>query len=224
MRSNQFVEQAIESLERAQPDLCQDKETRADCVEDFKDRLTITQLEEGGIKTRVVEVVFAGDTKEQTFEFLLALQKLYRTYNVQQQQERIDDRLAIFDYELATGEEAVSQFSQISQQTFQENSSALPREASLAKDSSQPQDFYWETSYGKKLDSEDLDREAIYRKAAQTEFEKVAVIQLIHLRQEMANNLIQSGFTWELIEYPTTGRKVAPQPWPSLSMARVFQD
>lgn len=227
MRSDQFVEQAIASLEREQPDLCQDKKIRTDCITDFKDRLTITQLEEGGIKTRVVEVVFTGNQKEQTFKFLLVLQKLYRMYNVKQQQERIDSRLAIFDYELATGEEALSQLLKNSRQSDQENGSSS-RRALLAIDSDPPksdppQEFYRERPYG-----QEIDREAIYIKEAikesQSEAEKAAVIQLIHLRQEMANNLIQSGFTWEVVEYPTTGRRIFPRPLRSLTIGRSVQD
>lgn len=222
MRSNQFVEQAIESLEREQPDLCQDKAARADCIQDFKDRLTITQLKEGKIKTRVVEVVFTGTRKDETFKFLLALQKLYRIYNVKQQQERIDDRLAIFDYQLSTGEKSLSQSPENPQTSDKENSSALSREALFAIASGKQKEFYPESPDEKKIDQVEIDQAEIYGKETHSESEKVAAIQLIHLRQEMANNLIQSGFTWEVVEYPMTGRRVFPWPWSSLTIGLLF--
>lgn len=217
MRSNQFVEQAVEALEREQPELCEEKESRADCIKDFKNRLSITQLKEGNIKTRVIEVSFTGHQKEQTFKFLLALQKLYRVYNVEQQQARIDDRLAIFDYQLSTGEDVLSQFPQSSEQLEDQTSSDFSRKGVLTSDSSQPPAHHQASLYGQEIPEEER-----YSKAAQTESEKAAVIQLIHLRQEMANNLIQSGFTWELVEYPATGRKVVPRTWPKLGIGLLL--
>ncbi|MEM9090123.1 MAG: Wzz/FepE/Etk N-terminal domain-containing protein [Cyanobacteria bacterium P01_F01_bin.53] len=227
MRSNQFVEQAIEELEREQPDLCEDKAVRADCIKEFQDRLTITQLKEGNIKTRVVEVVFIGPQREQTFKFLLALQKIYRTYNVEQQQERIDGRLAIFDYELSTGEKALSNFLKTSHHLSPENGSAAFRRSfvdpGLTVGSDQQLERYQESlegteHYGTEHYGTEHYGTEHYESEAPIQPEDITAIQLMKLRQEMANELILSGFTWKLVEYPKMGRKVFPQLFTSLTI------
>lgn len=94
----------------------------------------------------------------------------------------------------------------------------------LVSNSGQAKEIYRDSPYGKTTDRTETNREELYSTEDQTEPEKEAVIQLIHLRQEMANDLIQSGFTWELVEYPTTGRKVFPEPLRSLSIGRIVRD
>ena len=211
MRSSKFVQQAIESLEREQPTLCRGKAVRADCVKDFQDRLTITQLKEGRVNTRVVEVVFTGSTKKQTLDFLLALQKLYRMYNVQQQEERMNDRLAIFDNQVSTGEQVLLQAPQTSPRQYPQDRPNSATKALLAVDSGQadslPTEGVSETTQLYQL--EGIPTEADFG-------------QLLNLRQKMADDLIRSGFTWELVAYPMAGRRVFPELWLSLAAGLIL--
>ena len=95
MRSSELIGKAVRSLKIAYPN--------ADLAE-FQKALTLTQVVEkgsgSGVTTKIFEVTCVGSDPVKTQKFLLALQAVYRDYNLQQQKLRLDEGLALLNKQL----------------------------------------------------------------------------------------------------------------------------
>ena len=95
MRSSELIGKAVRSLKAAYPN--------ADLAE-FQKALTLTQVVEkgsgSGVTTKIFEVTYVGSDPVKTQKFLLALQTVYRDYNLQQQKLRLDEGLALLNKQL----------------------------------------------------------------------------------------------------------------------------
>jgi polysaccharide biosynthesis transport protein len=95
MRSSGLIGKAIQSLKSTYPDLELAK---------LQKTLTLTQVVEKAagneIKTKIFEVKYTDTDPVKAQKFLLALQKVYRDYNLKQQKLRLDEGLALLNKQL----------------------------------------------------------------------------------------------------------------------------
>lgn len=101
MRSQQFIEQAIALMQQQGSDICAGWETASDCLEAIQTDLTLAQVVEDKTETRIFEAVFTGESPEQTQQFLTALQQVYLDYNLQAQEQRVEEGLTLVNQQLA---------------------------------------------------------------------------------------------------------------------------
>lgn len=112
MRSSQLVKKAINSLQATYPELS---------VDSVQNSLTLTQVVEkiGGNqnRTKIFSVKYVADDPVKAQKVLLALQKVYREYNLQQQKLRLDEGLEFLNRQVpearrkvAAAEGALEQF------------------------------------------------------------------------------------------------------------------
>ena len=127
MRSKQFAEKVV----NAYPDLCQPKDSQTDCIEEFQDSLTLSQIEEDNTETRIFEAVFTSDSAERTHKSLQALQQIYLQYNQVQQEQRLDDGLALVNQQIDQVQQDLNRSQQALQQFRQEGGTIDPGQQSL---------------------------------------------------------------------------------------------
>jgi polysaccharide biosynthesis transport protein len=115
MRSKQFVEEVISFY----PDVCESGDSRKDCIEDFRESLTLSQVEENNTQTRIFEAVFIGNDPGRVQKSLQALQNVYLRYNQEQQTQRLENGLALVNQQinqvqgnLLNSQQALQQFRQ----------------------------------------------------------------------------------------------------------------
>ncbi|MEO1591182.1 MAG: capsular biosynthesis protein, partial [Cyanobacteria bacterium J06632_22] len=100
MRSQQFIEQAIAQMQAQGNDICTGWESATDCLEAVQDALSLAQVMEDKTETRIFEAVYVGESPEQTQQFLSALQQVYLDYNLQAQEQRVEDGLALVNQQI----------------------------------------------------------------------------------------------------------------------------
>lgn len=117
MRSNTFVEQAVESLLAVDASVCGQQTDQAKCVDRFRSRLSLSQVAEGDTETRIVDVRFRAGDPVMAQLFLEALGEVYLTYNEEQREERLEEGLALVNQQiegaqsnLSGSREALKQF------------------------------------------------------------------------------------------------------------------
>jgi capsular exopolysaccharide synthesis family protein len=93
MRSKQFVEEVVGSLSSQYPELE---------VEQLQKAITLSQIMEDKVGTRIFEVVYTSDDPRKTQQVLQTLQSVYQNYNLEQQEARLTQGLAFIDEQLAT--------------------------------------------------------------------------------------------------------------------------
>ncbi|MGF1492541.1 MAG: GumC family protein [Microcoleaceae cyanobacterium] len=108
MRSSQFVEQVLELLQSEYPDLA---------IVQLEKNLTLSQLQEGDINTRIFEAVYTAGDALKTQKVLETLQQVYQDYSRQQDEQRLNQGLAFLNEglpvaqkELLGAEGALKQF------------------------------------------------------------------------------------------------------------------
>ncbi|MEM9817352.1 MAG: polysaccharide biosynthesis tyrosine autokinase [Cyanobacteria bacterium P01_D01_bin.6] len=95
MRSNTFVEQAIEKLLENDPEFCRGASDSAECVGRFQGALALSQLVEGGTETRIFEASFRANDPAVVQVFLEALGEVYLEYNEERQAQRLEQGLKL---------------------------------------------------------------------------------------------------------------------------------
>lgn len=100
MRSNIFTEQAVEKLQEEFPDICQDFETLSKCARPFQRNLTLSQLTEDDTETRIFVATATGNDPAIVQEFLENLKDVYLTYNVEQQEQRLEEGLGLVNQQI----------------------------------------------------------------------------------------------------------------------------
>jgi polysaccharide biosynthesis transport protein len=108
MRSAPFLEKAVESLQSEYPDLT---------VKDVQLALTLGQVSEGEIETRIFQLSYVDDDPIKTQKMLQALQAVYQDYNLEQQELRIrqgltflNGQLSVIRRELGSSQDDLEQF------------------------------------------------------------------------------------------------------------------
>ncbi len=127
MRSKQFVEEVIS----AYPDLCQPGDSREGCIEEFQNSLNLSQIEEDTTKTRIFEAIFTSDSAGRTQKSLQALGQIYLKYNQVQQEQRLDDGLALVNQQIDQVQRDLNRSQQALQQFRQEGGTIDPEQQSL---------------------------------------------------------------------------------------------
>lgn len=127
MRSQQFVAKVIS----AYPDLCKPKDSQKDCIEEFQDSLSLSQVEENNTKTRIFEAVFTSDSAGRSHKSLQALQQIYLEYNQNQQTKRLDEGLVLVNQQIDQVQSELSRSQQALQQFRQEGGTIDPERQSL---------------------------------------------------------------------------------------------
>ena len=132
MRSTTFVEQTVEKLLSENPEFCSDPETRESCTNGLKRGLTLSQLSEGGTKTRIFEASYRAEDPTIVQAFLETLGEVYLSYNEAQQDQRLEDGLALVNQQIEEVEENLALSRQDLRQ-FRENESLIdPEQQALA--------------------------------------------------------------------------------------------
>ncbi|MGC1308074.1 MAG: polysaccharide biosynthesis tyrosine autokinase [Phormidesmis sp.] len=182
MRSQQFVEQAIALLETKVPDLCAEADSRENCIEDFQDSLSLSQVEEGDANTRIFEAVFTSDDPLRSQKSLEALQNIYLGYNLEQQKKRLDEGLELVNQQIDEVQTDLRQ-SQQSLQRFRQSESLIdPEQQSLTTAAS--------------LDELALTRQTVQADLQETKAQYEALQQALSLDPQqamVASRLSQSG-------------------------------
>ncbi|MGB3405397.1 MAG: polysaccharide biosynthesis tyrosine autokinase [Microcoleaceae cyanobacterium] len=100
MRSSQFTEKAAALLHPTYP-----------LIEatDIEKNLSLSQLEEGDIQTRIFAAAYVDNDPQKTQDVLIALQKVYQDYNRQQDQQRLQQGLGFINQGLPDAEKKLLQ-------------------------------------------------------------------------------------------------------------------
>lgn len=91
MRSSGLLQKTVKELKKSYPDLT---------VEEIKNNLTVVKLLENETETKIVQVSFTSENPLKTQKVLRTLQKTYQQYNLQQQQQRLNDGLSFINKQL----------------------------------------------------------------------------------------------------------------------------
>ncbi|MGK7889644.1 MAG: GumC family protein [Leptolyngbyaceae cyanobacterium] len=108
MRSNIFAEQAVEKLQEEFPNICQGFETLSACARPFQRNLNLSQLSEDGTATRIFVATATGTDPVVIRVFLENLKDVYLNYNVEQQEQRLEDGLALVNRQIEEVREALT--------------------------------------------------------------------------------------------------------------------
>lgn len=101
MRSNEFVAKTVEQLLEEYPELCNDSETLANCIEAFQGSLSLSQIVEDKTETRIFQAEFTAEDPDITQAFLATLSEVYLSYNEDQQEQRLEQGLALVNQQIA---------------------------------------------------------------------------------------------------------------------------
>lgn len=108
MRSSELLQRALEQLSEDYPDLT---------IEDLRRALTLTQIEEDEVKTKIFQITYVSNDPLKTQQVLEAIQSVYLDYNLEQQRQRlqrglvfIDEQLPVIRQELNDAQQALRQF------------------------------------------------------------------------------------------------------------------
>ncbi|MEO0409946.1 MAG: capsular biosynthesis protein, partial [Cyanobacteria bacterium P01_A01_bin.135] len=100
MRSQGFIEQTVEELLTTYPDLCGETQNIARCARQFKGGLVLSQIIEDDVETRIFEIEFSGEDPDFVQDFLETLSDVYLTYNVEQQELRLEQGLSLVNQQI----------------------------------------------------------------------------------------------------------------------------
>ncbi|MGA7937844.1 MAG: GumC family protein, partial [Kovacikia sp.] len=108
MKSSQLLQKAVDLLQPDYPKLD---------VEELQSSLTLTQVEQDKVKTKIIQVLFTNHDPVKTEKVLLAIQQVYQAYNREQQKQRlakglefINDQIPRVEKQVKTAEDALEQF------------------------------------------------------------------------------------------------------------------
>jgi capsular exopolysaccharide synthesis family protein len=93
MRSQQFVYKAVELLRPQYPELS---------AEDISNGLTLTQVQEQKVQTKIFGVSYISNDPLKTLKVLEALKQVYQEYNLDQQKRRLTEGLTSINEQLET--------------------------------------------------------------------------------------------------------------------------
>ena len=108
MRSTTFVEQTVEKLLSENPEFCGAPETLDGCTSSLQTGLTLYQLSEGSTKTRIFEATYKADDPTVVQAFLATLGEVYLSYNQAQQDQRLEEGLALVNQQITEVEESLA--------------------------------------------------------------------------------------------------------------------
>lgn len=100
MRSSQFIAKALELIGSEYP---------ATEISQIEANLSLTQLVEDKTNTKIFQAVYIDEDPVKTQKVLLALQKVYQDYNLQQEKSRLGEGLAFLDDQLPSAQENLDQ-------------------------------------------------------------------------------------------------------------------
>jgi polysaccharide biosynthesis transport protein len=115
MRSSQFIEDAVASLQTEYPDLTPGQ---------VESNFSLTQLEEGDSLTRIFEANYIGEDPVETQKVLNALEAVYLDYNRAQQANRLTRGLEHINQQLANTQANLAE-SQANLEQFRESQNIL---------------------------------------------------------------------------------------------------
>jgi len=100
MRSKGFIEQTVEQLLLEYPDLCSEAESTNQCINQLRSSVNLLQVSEGNEETRIFEAEFFYTDRDISQAFLQTLGEVYVNYNKEQQQERLEQGLALVNQQI----------------------------------------------------------------------------------------------------------------------------
>lgn len=99
MRSETFIQQAVEQMLVDYPKFCGESETSA-CVNDLQNTLKLSQVVEDKTETRIFEAAFNASDPVTVQAFLETLGEVYLDYNENQQDQRLEKGLALVNQQI----------------------------------------------------------------------------------------------------------------------------
>ncbi len=93
MRSSPLLQKAVDLLAPKYPNLTVAQLQNSKV-------LTLSQLQEGKVNTRIIQITYIDSDPQRTQDVLVALQKVYQEYNLQQQKLRLTKGLGFIDAQL----------------------------------------------------------------------------------------------------------------------------
>lgn len=118
MRSSQLIQRAVELLQPDYPTIT---------ISEIKKSLTLAQLVEGEVETKIVRADYISNDPIKTQKVLTAIQKVYQDYNLEQQKLRLTDGLSFINEQLPNANEGVNQAERALEQ-FRENQNLIDPE------------------------------------------------------------------------------------------------
>ena len=100
MRSSQFVSRAVDLLKHQYPEME---------LEHIEENLSLSQLAEDDINTKIFQVEYTDHDPIKTQKVLLALQEVYQDYNLQQENSRLTEGLALLDRQLPSAKQSLNE-------------------------------------------------------------------------------------------------------------------
>ena len=100
MRSSQFIAKALELLKAEYPDTE---------IGQIEANLRLTQLVEDKTNTKIFQAEYIDEDPVKTQKVLLALQEVYQDYNLKQENDRLQEGLAVIDRQLPSAKENFNQ-------------------------------------------------------------------------------------------------------------------
>jgi polysaccharide biosynthesis transport protein len=123
MRSQQFIEQVVNSLRSDYPDLD---------MEEVEEALSLSQVVEDELGTQIFEVVYTDNDPIKTQRVLQTLQSVYQDYNLEQQKLRLERGLTFIDEQLETVRKSLNG-SQGQLERFRQNANLVDPEQEAEK-------------------------------------------------------------------------------------------
>ena len=108
MRSSQFISRALDLLKRQYPDIE---------LKHIEKNLNLIQVVEDKTTTKIFQAEYVDNDPVKTQKVLLALQQVYQDYNLQQENSRLIEGLALLDRQLPSAKQSLSE-AQGSLETF----------------------------------------------------------------------------------------------------------
>ena len=132
MRSNTFVELAIERLLENDPEFCGESADQAECIDRFQEALALSQLVEDGTETRIFEVRFQANDPAVVQTFLEMLGEVYLKYNDDRQAQRLERGLTLVNQRIEETQDTLEGSRQALKQFREAENLINPEEQALA--------------------------------------------------------------------------------------------
>lgn len=133
MRSSSFIEETIDQLLAIYPEFCNDSENKVDCINQVQEDLNLEIVVEGGrVPTRIVDIAYKDNDEAVVQAFLETLGDIYLTYNEENQQQRLEDGLAIVNQQIEDAQTDLEGSRQALKQFRESENLIAPEQQALA--------------------------------------------------------------------------------------------
>lgn len=124
LKSSSLIERGMELLQSEYPDLS---------VEEVKENLQVSRVEgEDDTQTKLIQVNYVSSDPEKSQRILQVMQRVYLNYNLEQQQQRLNNGLSFVDEQLSVAQQEVAR-AELSLERFRERLALVDPEQRAAE-------------------------------------------------------------------------------------------